>query len=474
MNFDFKYFLYALLGITAILALSFWGFLVPPLNVVFFIGILLLVLVLALWKLELALYLVLAELFIGSFGYLLSWQIGGINLSLRIGMFLVIMAVWLTKVLIELIKNRSLVNYFKIRKFKVGKYFLLFGLVLIWGFVWGLAKNNGFNNIFFDFNGWIYLAYLLPFFDCFNQKKTAKILSVLAAAITVNFFLTFIVLIIFTQNFESLVSPLYTWIRDYRIGEITFAGGNLWRVFLQSQVYAAIGSVLFFFIWLKEYKYKLKIKSYEFALVVISLFTVIISLSRSFWLGVAGAFVLMFLYLLIKQKVNFKKLFIVGLLLIVIVGIEFGLIRLIAGSGSGELITKRITDTSEAAGASRWNQLRPLSKSIISHPVVGSGFGTQVTYQSRDPRVLKNSPDGWYTTYAFEWGYLDILLKIGLFGLIVYLLTIFKVIKNLRFNTLGVGLVFGLVVILFANIFTPYLNHPLGIGYLILISTLNK
>ena len=90
-------------------------------------------------------------------------------------------------------------------------------------------------------------------------------------------------------------------------------------------------------------------------------------------------------------------------------------------------------------------------------------------------RVTRENPDGEITTYAFEWGYLDTLLKIGALGLIIYLLFIARIIwlgvqkfeiRNSKFETLG--LLTGLIALLALNITTPYLNHPLGIGYLIL------
>jgi O-antigen ligase len=86
------------------------------------------------------------------------------------------------------------------------------------------------------------------------------------------------------------------------------------------------------------------------------------------------------------------------------------------------------------------------------------------------------SPDGQFTTYAFEWGYLDILLKIGLAGLVVYLLLIVKIWRSgwslgREGDFMPFGLLLGIAALLATNFFSPYLNHPLGIGYLLLCST---
>ena len=69
-------------------------------------------------------------------------------------------------------------------------------------------------------------------------------------------------------------------------------------------------------------------------------------------------------------------------------------------------------------------------KEISQEPFFGQGYGATVTYLSQDPRVLENNPSGLYTTYAFEWGYLDIWLKLGIGGIIAYLLLLFFLIKE--------------------------------------------
>jgi hypothetical protein len=471
---DKKYFFQTSIFSFFFLLLSFLVFLLPQFNNPVWCLIVILALIISLIKLEWGLYIALGELFFGSMGYLFGLNLGGFFLSIRLGLFLVIMAVWLVKALLELIKAKKLTKYFTLRHSPLAKWYLLLGVVLIWGVVWGYLRQNAFNNLFFDFNAWLFFLYILPFYDVLNKEKISQVLGILAGSIAVLSLLTFFSFLVFTQNWANIAPSFYKWIRDLRLGEITFAGGNLWRVFLQSQIYAAIGAVLFFWLWLKKYDYQLRINNYEFVLFFVSGLTTIISLSRSYWLGCLGAWGILFLWLLIKDKIGIKKVLSLGLVLITAVVIQVLLVWGIAGVGSGQLLTKRITEITDAAGASRWNQLKPLGLAITSYPIIGSGFGTTVTYQSQDPRILKNSPNGWYTTYAFEWGYLDMLLKIGLFGLVIYLILIGKIIKGMGNGEWGMGMILGLVVILLASIFSPYMNHPLGIGYLLLLSSLSK
>ena len=60
------------------------------------------------------------------------------------------------------------------------------------------------------------------------------------------------------------------------------------------------------------------------------------------------------------------------------------------------------------------------------------------------------------------------ILKFGLLGTLIYLILVFKILKKLFKVNLGFAL--ALIILLIVNIFSPYLNHPLGIGFVILCS----
>jgi len=296
--------------------------------------------------------------------------------------------------------------------------------------------------------------------------------------------------------------------------------GGFYRIFFQSHIFVLIG--LFVFILLltqivnQKDKYDKKILTSYFLLLASFLSIILISFSRSFWVGLIIG--LLFYYftphlsssfvidknfsnkkysnilkkgagfiILLFYKTSWKKLLKLSGTLLICAIMSIGLIIAIVkfpypnptgGFSTAELLSERAGQISGEAGASsRWALLPELWDEIKQSPILGQGFGATVTYKSSDPRVLESSPTGEYTTYAFEWGWLDIWLKLDLLGLISYLALLAKIIidgifRNKAKDKIIYGLTIGLIVISAVSIFSPYMNHPLGIGYLILCAAI--
>jgi len=155
------------------------------------------------------------------------------------------------------------------------------------------------------------------------------------------------------------------------------------------------------------------------------------------------------------------------------------LIGIIVVPPRGNLSGAAFYDTSADSGrelaiSSRWQLLGPMMKEIAAAPVLGSGFGKEVSFVTDDPRIRAETGDGLYTTYRFEWGYQDIWLKMGLLGLFAFIVygivmthALIRTWKVSAARWIIVGLYAGIIALFIANIFTPFLNHPIGIGYLL-------
>jgi len=492
MNLFGKYFKITLISILFIELLSFLGYLFLPVNYVLFFLIILATLILSLVKLEYGIYIILTELFIGSKGYLFFFEYEGITISLRIALFLIVMAVWL----LNFIKNKKTAFF----QSKFRWYYLALFLAILWGVINGFFRNE-FNNMFFDFNAWMYLALIFPTYDVFKEKeKFSNLWQVFTASTLALGLKTLFFLYIFSHDIWELMYPLYKWIRDTGVGEITLISGNFHRIFIQSQIFILIAFFLFIVLLIYQFKkakmgnQELEIRNHDFLIysifVVLSSAVIIISFSRSFWVGIIGAgLVFLVLWIVIfKDKLKFviKPIGYFLILGILSVGLIYSVANFpypkITDGFSASKLEDRATNLDESAVSSRWQLLPELWKEIKKYPIFGEGYGATVTYKSFDPRIMETTADSLYTTYAFEWGYLDIWLKLGLAGLIIYLILIYKILengwkliknnKNEKQGYLYWGAWLGLIAILITSFFSPYLNHPLGIGYLMLCSVI--
>ena len=475
-----------LLIITAEL-LSFLGYYWQIINFICFFIIALLALILSLRRPEYGLYILLTELFIGSFGYLFYFENGGFKISSRIALWLIVMSVWLAKTALNYLNTKKLnIIFFRSAYFK---YFIALFIFLAWGAVNGLLNSNTISNIFFDFNNWLYLLLIFPLYEIARDENNLKIIKqIFLASISWLSFKTLILAYFFSHSFDFFNLDLYRWVRLSGAGEITQVVPGFSRIFMQSHIYVLIGFFIILFYLLKTIinasSAVKKFPTFYLLLLTLSLSAIIISFSRSFWLGLAAGGIFVWLIALGKLKIKLRQFLVfnsmIFLSILASLTLTLGLAffpwpTTLGGFNATALLSDRATGlTGEAGASSRWQLLPPLWQEIKQAPIMGQGFGATVTYLTSDPRVLAASPSGVYTTYAFEWGWLDVWLKLGLLGLLAYLILFAKIIfTGLKINTaLSLSLAGGLIILVAVNIFSPYVNHPLGIGYLLIAAAM--
>jgi len=483
-------------------ALSLLSFIYRSLSLPLLLLVFVVTLALAIRRLEWGIYILFGELFVGSRGHLVEHGF----ISLRLVIFVAVFLGWIiseyqksqpkadpplaekinpsTLLRVDGEQGRTIKNQKDNEKFKIFKelpiiYWLLL-IIIVWGGIYGYLRGNGLAKVFFDANGYLYLAILPAVVSAIKSRKQIEnLLKILAAAIIIIAFKTLILFVWFGFALPG-VATVYHWVIEQGIGEITGLVGSASRIFMQSQFYALVGLFIFSICPSPLMGEGNKGGRLRILIIAAALFSIIMSLSRSFWLGGAAAAVFLLFAVIFFERENFPRFIRLGLTIILIGVLEIGgifLLTKLGGGGFSQAVTSRgLNPAQESAGSARLLLLPELMNKIAQNPVFGKGFGQELTYKSYLPdRVTPENPDGEITTYAFEWGYLDTWLKIGLLGLLVYLLFIARIfrtgwerlkISNFRFQNLG--LLSGLVALLTLNITTPYLNHPLGIGYIIL------
>ena len=497
--------------------LSFLGYVFPILNNIIFWLIFFIALALSLKKIEYGTFILLTELFIGVKGYLFSFNIGGFVLSLRIALFALVFLIWF-------FKKRE--NKFRFIKTNLFPSFALLTIFILTGITTALINGNSIRNIFFDVNGYFYFALAFIIFDTlFDKEKIKKLFKIFIAASFAISILSLFIGLEFTlfhqdarpdkagslsyefaeeeeqeQEAEDISHGItakselesgetirnirgvwiFRWTKDTGVGEITYIGGGVFRYFTPAQIYSLFTTIILLFYLLKQ-KLNLKLIKENIWLITIiasSTLALLIGFSRSLWIGGLASFAFLLFFLPWKKSLK---------IILSSLGLFFFFIII-----SGTLITpvydimtdriNSIINPSEQSSAiSRLNLITPVFEKINENPIIGSGFGTVIQYKSVVPGHA-----GILKVFAFEWSYLDTITEIGILGLLVYLIFLWKIFKRgfklnsqfknnsnnhreLHHKYLIVGLLatlFGLVV---TNITTPYLNHPLGIGYILII-----
>lgn len=490
---------------------SFWAFIVPPFSSAAWLIIIAVAATLAVTRPELAMLVLLAELFIGSQGgYMVTFGAEqGLFLSLRHGLFLIVVGIWFAELVAATLaggdRRRTAWDWFRaMAKRGILVPYALLLVVIVFGIVRGLILGNGYGTVFFDVDRYLYYGLFPALVAAFARPETRlRAAAVLCAAITSSVAKALGVLFFFSHRIFIAASNIYIWIRDTRVGEITIMTADFYRIFFQSQIFILV--TVFALALLAAYAGDRKRLPARFAaaLVCWSMVSMVLSLSRSFWFGGAVA-TLALAAVLAWAKAGvaiWRRLAVLGAgAAIVSVAIVAAVYYFPFPSKSGELsltslLGDRALSLGDAAANSRWALLPKLTEAAMKRPVFGSGFGTTVTYTTSDPRLLASSKTGEYTTYAFEWGYHDLWLKIGLAGLAVYawlvamlLRPLFRALKasrgllrtpDMAFDggqkekaVVTAGLLAGAVALLATNVFSPYLNHPLGIGILMLLGAL--
>jgi hypothetical protein len=342
-------------------------------------------------------------------------------------------------------------------KIQPAYYFLAASILL--GILLGIVNQRPF--LYADANAWLTFALLVPALDLASRVMPAQKSELMAALRAGLFWLcakTILLFYFFSHDFGAFWQGLYLWVRRSGVGEVTILSeqASAARVFIQSQIFSVFGVL-----------YAMMRKGKEsFAFLTLCLAAVLISFSRSFWIGLlAGTFVLFTVVLRRKDTKPFQQLL---LSLIAAIVLVFGVFYIPFPAFRGNLSDVFLgrANPNENAAASRWELLPVLDAKIVEAPLFGSGFGTTVTYQSKDPRIIAQT-GGTDTTYAFEWGWHDMAVKLGLFGVFAYAWVLVGLFRRLGKAGAPVGQAI-IVALAAIHVFTPYLNYPLGILVIVL------
>lgn len=422
---------------------------------------------------DIAVLILLGEIFIGSYGRLFTVSVHEYSMSLRSAFFITLLIVWVLRLLLRM---EALPQLSK----RAWQLLGVLAVALAAGVIVGTMRGTSMADVFNDANAYGYLVLLLPIVTSFGSAvQKSRIVQVLAAAVVTIAVQTLVLLALFSHQY-SFIRTVYRWVRSTRMDEVTQVGYNFVRVFSPTQLYCLVGFFLFFFLALFARSLTKRQRRGVVMLCALALTTVLVSMSRTFWLSFAVG-LLVTIAVLLRQGWTARKFAVLagqGLLIftgsLLVISFTANYPYLLNRPGAPltfSFFADRSLALDEAAVYSRYDLIVPMLSAGIKRPFLGSGFGTTVTFTSHDPRALAVN-NGVRTTYAFEWGYLDIWLKTGLFGLVIFLAVLVSLCRALwsaasrekESSGVFLGLFLAVIAVAASHVTSPYLNHPLGLG----------
>ena len=378
-----------------------------------------------------------------------------------------------------------LVNWKKILSNKYLILVLVFAVVLIIAAVIGVYNGNDLGLIITDIKGFSCFVILPAALVLLNSKE--RIRCVMKCVLIGNTALAL-------HSIATLIVYLYDKMLFYNMsvayGKVAFAyygavTGTIPRMFYQSAMYFLCGCAFAVYFYMTSKK---KTKWLYCIAAGACLFAMILTYTRSVYLGAAFAALalLIFLWVIGKKEEKTKLVYcILGTVLsfalfLAVFGtatktdyLKFAFLRATAGIiempstgttgeddlssdiSDGELAYLEQTEVSDDIRAAT---LKGLYRNIKKSPLTGIGLGA----------AFEERPDG-----RNEYVYLDMISKVGIIGLAIYLLPVIIMLKRLfakrkqitvenSFAALSVIVLLGFIV---ASYFNPYMNGALGIFF---------
>jgi len=418
----------------------------------------------------------LVELIVGSHGHMIEMSLG--HLGIRQGLFLVVLGAWFIHLFSDSTKAalRKRLSEAFARGSTFRKWLALYFTVVL-GFISAWISGVPLAQAFSDGNAYIFALLALPVLTISFSKK--EFFNVIGTAITWLCLKTLIIFYVYSHFGPGILRATYVWIRDTRVGEITHLVGYIYRVFLSSHLWL----VPIALILMRALYCRTKVRGLVISAMMLVFATLIISLSRSMVLALGvGVIILIALSIFERERKNLGTMliqafisFVAAIVLVTIVA-NFPIPRPGGYQSLTDVLKDRYGSIEDPAVGARWALLKPLWADIKNKPLLGYGFGHEVSYVSPDP-YYRNRNNGLVTSSAFEWGFLDIWTESGLIGLIFigYFFWLFtKQLWRVTSKDQSIVMLAILGSLIATHIFTPYLNHPIGLGLLMALDVFSS
>lgn len=372
--------------------------------------------------------------------------------------------------LLSLLKEKKLLASFsalpRIFLFQI----LALSLVILFAILNGFSKNNTPIYILQDAILYLFVFLVFPAIEFYPEIKK-HFSSIAQAFIVGSGIFSLFSFFYYSSGVGILRDTYYHWFRNVAGGKITDLGDNFFRIVLSEHLFIVPILLIITSLLIDNPKSK------KFWLLLIpTSIVLVLNFSRIYFVALAVGM------LVLAIKNSFKKWFVVSTLVTACVLGLFSSFYFAASRGNSlglPLLGLRIGGTTspsaETSGAIRLAILPKAIEKIKSHPWIGSGLGTAITYT--DPTTKES-----VTRTQFDWGYHEVLAELGIVGTFIFLFFLVSLIFSLGkiiyisspFSQdpnlpLLQGLFAGAISLFIINITTPALFQGFGILYFVLL-----
>lgn len=433
------------------------------------------------------------ELFAGGGGRLINVSVG--PLSIRMILFIVLMLVYGIRVLAK--KKLVTTDHLYLKQYKLSTI-LISGIVLycLLSTILGIAYGHPKGVVVNDF---LRVAYFVSFFplayyisnDRFKIKWIKSILDI-AALFMIVFTLSIDMASIFMK--QEVYWKFYSWINEVIPGELVFRL-NTTGVFYKGHYF------LFFAVVLALYKMiKGNSTSVEKIIFFLGMLSIYFTRARGLILGLIMVILFLMVYAIVEKyfvkksifkKPDFilisKKLISKLILMLVILASLCILYFSISNTRVGDVQTEMPPQT-EIKTTAKINTTEKKNKEKKNDEAEKPFTGDIRVYFIKDSlRILNSRPINWLVGNGYgteiggrltgiEISFLDILVEQGIIGVLLWLLVslapfyfYYGFQRKGERNYLNVGLLAGIAGMLLLTNTNPFINSPIGIGFLVIV-----
>jgi len=437
--------------------LSFLSYYQPAINAIFAISFIIGFVYICIKNLSFAWALFVIELLLDGVGHFFEFQ----SFILRTWFMGIFAVIWLYKKIKQKDFHISLPRPLLI-------LMVLYTIAIFWAVLQGFLQGNHTMYILQDAVLYFFLFLFFPTQEKNNLLQT-HFFTILKVFIIGSAIFSLVSFVIYSSGFGHLPDWYYHWIRNVSGGKITDLGSHFFRIVSAEHLFI----VPILLVLSAQCIYKQQTTLW-WLLFFASSFIFITNFTRIYFLAyIIGLCVLAYRY-------SFKRWFISSLFIGISIMLIFFSTHFIASRGQDiglSLLGLKVAQSTQAepdmSSAVRMALLPNIFSTIRTHPIRGSGLGTEVQYN--DPISNKI-----VSRTQFDWGYFEMIAELGLIGFmicILFLLNIayylflcaYKANLNVKKIPLLRGLFAGFISLFIINITTPALFQGFGVLYVVLL-----